>query len=375
MPMKKLLILRFPFESRAGGEERHSMQVAEGLRRHGYEVSFLGSDSVLHTMMRKAGFASQKIWGPKPPVTLKTVAVFWFMMMIFALRMVPVLLRYRLNGVRAVYCLSFPDKFLTPLLRLLGMRVVWVEHARIGRWLTRNPYLPLYWLYAWLTKGVVFTSDLARAQARWIPHGLVIPCGIFVDEFTDAKALTLPGVAAQQPVVGVIARFSTDKGVDIFLRAAAIVARQHPEVVFVCCGDGLEENALRSLATSLGIQNCVIFLQSLSRADLGRLYKRLSIVVLPSTAFDPFGLVPGEAMALGKPVVVSDLCGIAGYMKDKVDGMIVRAGSVEDLADALMQLLHDQKTAEKIGANGRKLIADQFSEAKMVDRFYQLWTL
>lgn len=349
------------------------MQVAEGLHRRGYDVSFLGSDPVLHDMMRKAGFASRKIWGPKPPVTLKTVAVFWFMMIIFALRMSSILLRYRMNGVRAVYCLSFPDKFLTPLLRLLGMRVVWVEHARIGRWLTRNPYLPLYWLYAWLTKGVVFTSDLSLAQARWIPHGVVIPCGISVDEFTDAKTLTLPGVADSISAIGVVARFSTDKGVDVFLRAAAIVARQHPEVVFVCCGDGLEENALRSLATSLCIQNCVIFLQSLSCADLGRLYKRLSIVVLPSTAFDPFGLVPGEAMALGKPVVVSDLCGIAGYMKDKVDGMIVRAGSVEELADALMRLLHDQKTAEEIGAAGQRLITKELNAEKLVRGFEVLF--
>lgn len=349
------------------------MQVAEGLRRNGCEVSFVGSDPVLCAMMRKSGFVSRRILGPKPPVTKKTVMVFPFLMILFVVRMLLVLVRSRLHGVRTVYCLSLPDKFLTPVFRLLGMRVVWVEHARIGKWLTRNPYLPFYWLFAWLTKGVVFTSALARAQARWIPHGVVIPCGIAVGEFKDAGVYELDGVAKDALAIGVIARFSVDKGVAVFLEAAALVSQKDPAAVFVCCGDGPEENVIRDLAGSLEISKRVIFLKNLSREDLGRLYKRLSIVVLPSTAFDPFGLVPGEAMALGKPVVVTDVCGIAGYMHNGVDGMVVKAGDVEELAGALVWLMQDQNAARTIAAAGQRLITKELNVEKLVRGFERLF--
>ena len=107
--------------------------------------------------------------------------------------------------------------------------------------------------------------------------------------------------------------------------------------------------------------------------ELGSLYKRLQMVVLASTEFDPFGLVPAEAMTVEKPVIVSSACGIAGHLQNGVNGIVVESKDVDALASAISDLLEDSARAEKIGHAGKTLIAKEFSEEKMIDRFSKLF--
>ena len=65
----RLLVTRFPFEPRLGGEEMHTIQLMKELDKKGYESFFLGSCPILQRLFRENGFESKKVWLGKPPVT------------------------------------------------------------------------------------------------------------------------------------------------------------------------------------------------------------------------------------------------------------------------------------------------------------------
>ena len=84
-----------------------------------------------------------------------------------------------------------------------------------------------------------------------------------------------------------------------------------------------------------------------------------------------------QALACGKPVVAFDVDGAREVCLDGETGFLVRAEDVNALADAVIRLLQDTGLAHRMGAHGRELVRERFSEARMVqqlDELYrQLW--
>ncbi|MBK7260238.1 MAG: glycosyltransferase family 4 protein [Ignavibacteriae bacterium] len=96
------------------------------------------------------------------------------------------------------------------------------------------------------------------------------------------------------------------KGQDTFLRAAALIAAEHPDVRFVLIGSPFPGNeshgkALSALGRELGIDKQIVFTGDV--ADIRAAYAALDISVLPSEQPEPFGGVVIESMAAGKPVI------------------------------------------------------------------------
>ncbi len=105
--------------------------------------------------------------------------------------------------------------------------------------------------------------------------------------------------------------------------------------------------------------------------DLGAFYRSLDLFVLPSRTNDPFGLVAAEAMSLGVPVVVTDACGIASYVKDGENAVIVKADDAMELREGIESLRNPQKRRQ-IGAKGKTVAANEFSVHRMVERYEAL---
>ncbi|MDQ2758656.1 MAG: glycosyltransferase family 4 protein [Actinomycetota bacterium] len=105
------------------------------------------------------------------------------------------------------------------------------------------------------------------------------------------------------------------------------------------------------------------------REAMSRLYAAASVFVLPST-FDPFPLVVLEAMAHGLPVVATRQCGVPEMVVDGTTGMLVEPGDdlVPQLVEALVQVLGDPADAARLGAAGRRRVAERFLWSHVVDR-------
>lgn len=87
---------------------------------------------------------------------------------------------------------------------------------------------------------------------------------------------------------------------------------------------------------------------AISRADLARSYQESSVLILP-TLSDSFGLVVVEAMASGRPVIVSDQAGASETVRDGVDGFIVRARDVDQLKEKILLLYEDTELRAAMG--------------------------
>jgi glycosyltransferase involved in cell wall biosynthesis len=169
--------------------------------------------------------------------------------------------------------------------------------------------------------------------------------------------------------VGVVGRLVPEKGVDVFLRAVALVSAAVPAARFVVVGDGPLRAALEDRAVALGLAGVVTFTGF--RPDAPQLIAGLDVLVVPSRS-DGSPLVVCEAMAAGIPVVASRVGGLPDLVAHGDSGLLVRPEDPADLARSLVRLLRDPAAAQALGRRGRQL-AEARSHARLVDRMTEVY--
>jgi glycosyltransferase involved in cell wall biosynthesis len=171
-------------------------------------------------------------------------------------------------------------------------------------------------------------------------------------------------------VVGFAGRLILEKGADVFLRAASLVARVVPEARFVVIGDGRLRRELEALAGDLGLpEESVRFLGF--RDDAADLIAGLDVLAVPSRS-DGTPRVVGEAMTAGVPVVASRVGGLPDQVTHRRTGLVVDPEDPEKLAAALVSLLLAPDEARQLGEAGRAYAA-RFSHAALVDRMEEVY--
>ena len=166
-------------------------------------------------------------------------------------------------------------------------------------------------------------------------------------------------------LVGVVGRLVRDKGGSYFLKAAAQIAVELPHVRFLFAGRGSEEEALRREAASLGLSDRVRFLGF--REDIPEITAALDLSVLPSVDCDASSAVLKEAMALGKPVVATDIGGAREIVEHGKTGLIVPAGDSDALAQAMKRILLLEDRGRAMGAAGQLRVKSLFSIRRMAE--------
>ncbi|MFF1718793.1 glycosyltransferase [Streptomyces sviceus] len=192
------------------------------------------------------------------------------------------------------------------------------------------------------------TGLRAGIAGRWS----VIPNGIDTDRFRPAAADTvrarlLPGVDPATPLVVCVGRLCRQKGQDVLLRAWDAVLRRVPDARLVLVGDGPERDVLRARAPeSVRFAGAV--------ADAVPWYRAADLVVLPSR-WEGMALAPLEAMACGRPVVMTDVDGARESLPPALASRcLVPPQNPAALADAVAALLLDPPLRESLGHQGRR---------------------
>ncbi|MCI0566933.1 MAG: glycosyltransferase family 4 protein [Acidobacteria bacterium] len=166
-------------------------------------------------------------------------------------------------------------------------------------------------------------------------------------------------------LVGVVGRLVQDKGGAFFLKAAAQIAADLPSVRFLFAGRGSEEEPLRRQAASLGLSERVRFLGF--REDIPEITAALDLSVLPSVDCDASSAVLKEAMALGKPVVATNIGGAREIVEHGRTGLIVPPGNPEALAQAMKQILQREDRGRAMGEEGQRRVKSEFSIQRLVE--------
>jgi glycosyltransferase involved in cell wall biosynthesis len=210
---------------------------------------------------------------------------------------------------------------------------------------------------------------------------------INVDRIAPARVLTIyngldvaewdtamqPVKVAGKVLVSTVGNIRRVKGHDIFVRAAASVVQQFPNVTFSIAGEVLDPSyfkELQNLVRDLKLTDHFSFVSGVT--NLREYLFAADIFVLPSRS-EGFSNAIIEAMAASLPVVATDVGGNAEAVKDGVSGFIVPSEDIAALSGAIIRLLSDPAKAKGMGMAGRGLAVERFTIDAMMNRITNVY--
>lgn len=175
-----------------------------------------------------------------------------------------------------------------------------------------------------------------------------------------------PFARSEGPIRVVAAgRLHPKKGFDVLIRAIGKLRAWDLEVVCEIAGEGGERGALEALIRELDLDPCVKLVGW--RQDVAGFLATGDLFAFPSHQ-EGFPLTLLEAMAVGLPVVASEIEGPAEMIKDGVDGRLVPGDDADRLAEALGELIGDQDGARRMGAAARALVLNEYGPGQLAQR-------
>jgi glycosyltransferase involved in cell wall biosynthesis len=335
-----------------GGSERHLLTLLPALAARGVDVRFLGLDDV--SRAPEPFYEQLRVPFARVP----------------APRDLDPALAWRV--VRAVR-LTAPDVVHTHLVHadvygaLNGRTLVSTKHNddpfRAGAFRFVERALALR-----TARIVVITGALRRFQIErvGIPAGKLVTIHYGLDELPAAWGANPPDdVPADARVLLAVCRLERQKGLDIALRALAVVRAGHPDVELVVLGEGPERGPLESLARELRVP-----VHLLGRVpDVAAWLRRATMLVHP-VRWEGFGLAVLEAMVAGVPVVASRVSSLPELVVDGETGVLVEPDDPGALAEGVERALAAPAQLGKAGAQRAK---EQFSVARMTDATVALY--
>jgi glycosyltransferase involved in cell wall biosynthesis len=179
------------------------------------------------------------------------------------------------------------------------------------------------------------------------------------------------GVPPDGKVVGITARLDPVKDHAMFLQAALIISRVMPSTRFAILGDGPLRADLEKQARELGLAERVAFLGM--QQDVGSYVSAFDLACLTSMDREGCSNATLEAMALGKPVVVTDAGGNREVVEHGKTGLIVPVRNPQALADAVLNCLGRPDWAREMGQHAREAVFIRFSLERMVQDYQNLY--
>jgi len=195
----------------------------------------------------------------------------------------------------------------------------------------------------------------------------VVYNGIRVGRFAACASRVFAGHAT---TVGIMCRLEPAKNVELFLRAAALLARRHSDLRFVVAGDGSAREGLVRLARELGISRVVHFAGMCD--DVAAVLAGFDILVHTSN-HEGFSNSLLEAMAAGLPVVTTRVGGAAELICDGHTGLLVRPGALEEVVAAVERLLADATLRVALGRSAAERVRRNFSVERMVEGMVKVY--
>jgi glycosyltransferase involved in cell wall biosynthesis len=178
-----------------------------------------------------------------------------------------------------------------------------------------------------------------------------------------------------RPVIGMVARLATEKGVEILVDALDIVLKSLPEARVLFAGPyknvlGEEQYARRIQARLARVGSHWIFTGSLSGQELAAFFATCDVTVLPSlNSTESFGLVQVESMLCGTPSICSDLPGVRVPVQTTGMGMVTPIGNAQSLADAIIHVVQNRADYRK----DRAFINQCYNTGKSVREYEALY--
>jgi phosphatidylinositol alpha-1,6-mannosyltransferase len=228
-----------------------------------------------------------------------------------------------------------------------------------------------------VTRGATLTmavSDWAVQQLRQVvgpePWIELLPPGVDQTRFhpgvPDAEVRDRHGLD-DHPVISCVARLTLRKGQDKVIRAMPWILREIPDARFLVVGDGPDRDRLEWLANRKRVADRVVFAGEVPYDVLAQYFRAGDVFAMPCRTrklgleVEAFGLALIEASAVGRPVVAGDSGGAPEAVIHGETGLVVDGNEVDEVAEAILELLGDPQRATKLGARGADRVHRDFT--------------
>jgi glycosyltransferase involved in cell wall biosynthesis len=267
----------------------------------------------------------------------------------------------------------------------LAAKLAGVPHiCHIRDWFQefRQLWIPYSRYIIWLSDAVVPVSQAMAVQFPEGPKIQVIHDGFSMDEFqisdpSAGKNFRNHFNLEDNFVIGCVGRIKFHrKGQEVLVRAAGILKTKGRQFKVLIVGSPFPGNeshleALKSLIRDLKLEENVVLTGDL--ADVKPAYQAINALVLPSAQPEPFGGVVMEAMAMGLPVIATNIGGSVDQVVERETGFLVPPSAPPALADKIEELMDNPTLRTRMGQAGMRRIAEHFSLAGMVKSFETLY--
>ncbi len=179
------------------------------------------------------------------------------------------------------------------------------------------------------------------------------------------------GFKPGDPVIGSIGRLVADKGHEYLIRAVPLLIPEFPSLRVLIVGDGPFRDELKELVRHLHLESHVVFTGSLK--DITQALAATDIFAFPATWREGFGLSIVEAMACGKPVIVSNIWSLNTLIQDGVTGILIPPKAIEPITAAIKRLLNNKEERTRMSETGKAMVEKLFSIHRMAREIHDLY--
>src|SRR5262245_55492971 len=198
-----------------------------------------------------------------------------------------------------------------------------------------------------------------------LPRFKVVHCGLSIDKYEYRSP------REQIRRIFCVARLAPEKGHTFLIQAMRILLDRGDELELTLAGDGPSKQQLKKLAKELGIVDRVNFLGFLTEDEIIRELQTTDLFVLPSF-IEGIPVCVMEAMAVGVPVIATNIAGTSELIEDGKTGILVRPSDSQALADAVVRMMGDYDFRLRAAELGRRKVTEEFDvdkEALKLNRY------
>lgn len=211
-----------------------------------------------------------------------------------------------------------------------------------------------------VVRGAIARNEVRSAELVVIPPGIDLP-----DAAEVAAARAWRTTSHETPTIGYLGRLEPEKCLEVLVEAVPLVLEACPGARFVIAGAGSAERQLKDLAATFGVSEAVDWPGWIPgpASVLARIH-----VYANTWPWEGYGMAMAEAMAYGIPVVAPDSGASPELVSHEETGLLFATGQPQSLAAALIRLVSERQTAERLGQRAHDRADAEFGAAAVAER-------
>ena len=250
----------------------------------------------------------------------------------------------------------FQARIYTTLAQLFHRDAILIAHKHNSvNFKKHNIFILLEMFSIHLNKKVIAISESVKqslVKYELIPAKKIYVLPNSIDYHNFNKNVRIKNYSKENHIIiGTVCRLEKQKGIKYLLLAMKTILAKFPNARLEIVGDGSLLEELQNQCIDLGISNSVFFFGKFT--DVIPFYKRMDIFVLPSI-YEGFGIVILEAMAIGVPVVATNVDGIREVVVDGESGILIPPKNPESIADAISYIIEHPQVTDSFIKEGIK---------------------